>query len=202
MNSKRRRRACQYQQQEQKRKNRHSMQTLTVIWLTLIGITTVLAAVPFNTTTTWATTTNTNNNCRATLAWPVTMPYVTRAFDGPEQPWLPGHRGVDLQTATNDTILAPDDGTISFAGKVAGKSVVSINHGNITSTLEPATTHLQTGAAVTRGQHIAQVTGESDHCGNTCLHWGVKQGTDQYLNPETLAAPRRITLKPIQENSP
>lgn len=194
-----RRRTRQYQQHEQQRQQRRKLQTLTIIWLILIGITAALAIIPLHTTT-WANTIS-GNDCRATLIWPVISPHVTSAFDRPEQPWLPGHRGVDLQATTNDTILAPDDGIISFAGTVAGKSVVSINHGNITSTFEPATTHLKAGAPVTRGQHIAQINGGSDHCGNTCLHWGVKQGTDTYLDPETLTTPQRIALKPIHNSS-
>lgn len=78
--------------------------------------------------------------CRAVWLWPVGQPAVIADFDPPDRPWLSGHRGVDLQASDGDELYAPADGIISFAGSVGGKSVVSVNHGDLVSTFEPAHT--------------------------------------------------------------
>lgn len=138
-----------------------------------------------------------NPQCEARYSWPVKEPQVEQEFDSPIAPWAPGHRGVDLMVAPGTEILAPQSGTISFAGTVAGKHVVSVRHrGGITSTFEPATTTLNVGATVTRGQHIGTIGGTSDHCEDRCLHWGLKRGTADYLSPQQYAGNRKIALKP------
>ena len=61
--------------------------------------------------------------------WPVAgTPEVTRPFDPPPRPWLPGHRGVDLAAAPGALVLAAGPGVVAFAGSVAGTGVVSIDH--------------------------------------------------------------------------
>lgn len=134
-------------------------------------------------------------SCQALYSWPVRNPNVTNDFDGPEQPWLPGHRGVDLDAAEHTQLIAPADGTIAFVGKVAGKDVVTIKHNNgVTSTFEPATTTSAIGDKVSKEQPFAMVSGESDHCEETCVHWGLKQ-SDTYLDPNRYTEKRRIVLK-------
>ncbi|MBT1175424.1 M23 family metallopeptidase [Bifidobacterium sp. LC6] len=134
--------------------------------------------------------------CEARYGWPVENPTVAEAFDRPAAPWAAGHRGVDLQTTVQQTILAPKDGTISFAGRVGGKDVVSIRHrGGVTSTFEPAVTDLTVGATVSKGEEIGMVQGDSDHCEDSCLHWGLRRGAHDYLNPEAYAAAQKIVLK-------
>ena len=139
-----------------------------------------------------------DSRCRAVLAWPVAEPVeVLRGFDGPAQPWLPGHRGVDLKASAYESLLAPGDGTISFAGTVAGKQVVSIRCRNLTLTFEPAVTDRSVGAQVKRGEPFATVGEESDHCDGPCVHWGVRRGKQAYLDPQDLVMPWRIALKPV-----
>ena len=136
--------------------------------------------------------------CRAALAWPVAEPVsVTRSFDGPAQPWLPGHRGVDVRASPGEKLLAPGDGVISFAGLVAGKQVVSIRCRKLTLTFEPAVTDLGVGAQVKQGESFATVGEESDHCDGSCVHWGVRRDKKSYLDPQDLVSPRRIALKPV-----
>ena len=136
--------------------------------------------------------------CRAALAWPVAEPVsVTRSFDGPAQPWLPGHRGIDVRASPGEQLLAPGDGVISFAGVVAGKQVVSIRCRKLTLTFEPAVTDLGVGAQVKRGEPFATVGEKSDHCDGSCVHWGVKRDKKSYLNPQDLVSLRRIALKPV-----
>ena len=137
------------------------------------------------------------------MAWPVGQPAVIADFDPPDRPWLSGHRGVDLQASDGDELYAPADGIISFAGSVGGKSVVSVNHGDLVSTFEPAHTEGVAGTAVRRGDVIGEVGGASDHCDGRCLHWGVRrvrlqnEGTaTTYLDPLARVRPMRIGLKP------
>ncbi|MBT1165088.1 M23 family metallopeptidase [Bifidobacterium felsineum] len=137
-----------------------------------------------------------DSSCSARFDWPVSNVQINQSFDRPITPWAPGHRGVDLIAGSGETITAPHAGTISFAGRVGGKDVVSIRHrGGVTSTFEPATTDLTLGSAVSRGEIVGTVEGDSDHCESHCLHWGLKRGADDYLNPERYAASGKIVLK-------
>ncbi|KFI70873.1 M23 family metallopeptidase [Bifidobacterium merycicum] len=139
------------------------------------------------------------NTCHAMLDWPLRKPVsMLRAYDGPAQPWLSGHRGVDLKTMPGEELLAPGDGVISFAGKVAGKDVVSMKHGELILTFEPAVTQSFVGASVRRGERFATVGEQSDHCDDVCLHWGIRSGKQSYLDPASMVSPYRIVLKPAR----
>ncbi|NMM94317.1 M23 family metallopeptidase [Bifidobacterium oedipodis] len=139
-----------------------------------------------------------SSSCEARYDWPVEDPHVEQSFDRPLNQWSPGHRGVDLTTEPGTVLFSPQDGVVSFAGEVAGKNVLSIRHRDgVTSTFEPATTDLQAGDAVSRGQPIGTVGGASDHCEEQCVHWGLKRGAHDYLDPQSYAGSRTIVLKPI-----
>ena len=133
--------------------------------------------------------------CEAGFDWPVDEPQVVRPFEAPETAWSSGHRGVDLAAPPGTQLIAPASGTITFAGQVAGKSVVSIRHTDTISSFEPAQTDLPVGTAVLKGEAFAVVQGGSDHCFETCVHWGVRSGEDTYVDPEALVAQARIVLK-------
>lgn len=138
-------------------------------------------------------------HCTAGLMWPFNSSRrVSRPFDGPAQPWLAGHRGIDIPAVAGENIRAPARGVVSFAGRVAGKQVVSIRHGALTSSFEPASTLFAVGTTVPAGQPFAVVeaTG-SDHCDHACIHWGVRHGRDAYRDPEQELHSRRIALKPL-----
>ncbi len=115
-------------------------------------------------------------------SWPSDgAPSVTRPFDPPSQPWLSGHRGVDLGIAVGSQILAPAEGTVIFSGSVAGRGVLSVMHeGGLRSTYEPVEPLVVTGQTVARGQAVAVVQ-EGHHPGP--LHWGARYGEDEYVNP-------------------
>ena len=134
--------------------------------------------------------------CEAAFDWPVAEPQVVRPFEAPQTAWSSGHRGVDLAAPPETQLLAPSSGTITFAGQVAGKSVVSIRHAKTISSFEPAQTDLPVGTAIRKGESFAVVQGGSDHCSDTCVHWGVRSGDDQYIDPAALVAKSRIVLKP------
>ena len=124
---------------------------------------------------------------------------VVGKYDAPKQQWLPGHRGVDLLADPQEAIVAPADGVIAFSGNVGGKAVVTIRHGGdlsgLTSTFEPAIAERDVGAHVAQGERFARVEGESDHCDERCLHWGIKSEGRQYTNPESKTRTVRIGLK-------
>lgn len=136
----------------------------------------------------------------ARAAEPVTSPLahveVIRGFAPPAQPWLAGHRGVDLAARSGEPVLAPADGRIVFVGRVAGRGVVVVQAGELRFTFEPVRASAPSGQEVERGDPIAVVAQEADHCGppGTCLHWGVLRA-DTYLDPLALLA--RVRLLPI-----
>jgi murein DD-endopeptidase MepM/ murein hydrolase activator NlpD len=119
--------------------------------------------------------------------WPLSgSPVVQRGFDPPAVVWGSGHRGVDLAAKPGQAIFAAASGTVSFVGAVAGKPVISIDHGGVRTTYEPVTSTLHTGAAVGFGQMIGTL-GTGGHCGDRasrphCLHWGLREGKT-YLDP-------------------
>ncbi|WP_115727451.1 M23 family metallopeptidase [Actinomyces culturomici] len=129
----------------------------------------------------------------APWSWPAESPVrVVRAFDPPARPWLPGHRGVDLDLPVGRVVRAPADGRVSVAGELAGRGVVAIAHGRIRSTFEPVIPLVAVGEEVARGQAVAVVApGHSPGA----LHWGAKVGADVYVDPLRLLVPE-VVLKP------
>lgn len=117
---------------------------------------------------------------------------VVREFDAPEERWLSGHRGVDLRAEPGDPVVAPADGVVTFAGPVGGRIVLTLRHPDgRRSSVEPVTPTVGTGDAVTRGAPVGQVDTGPTHCAPaTCLHWGVRAGTDAYVDPLTLLTGR------------
>ncbi|WP_399552307.1 hypothetical protein [uncultured Bifidobacterium sp.] len=95
------------------------------------------------------------------------------------------------------TLVAPADGTISFVGAVAGKSVVSIDHGGFTSSLEPAGGGPTVGTTVRAGERVGVAEGGSDHCGGRCVHWGVRTTAGEYRDPLSFVG-SGVTLKPLE----
>ncbi|MEV6768134.1 peptidoglycan DD-metalloendopeptidase family protein [Nocardia sp. NPDC051030] len=131
--------------------------------------------------------------------WPLQpRPVVVRGFDKPEHDWLPGHRGVDLAGSPGQSVLAAGDGIIAFAGTVAGKPVVSIDHpGGLRTTYEPVKDPIPLGRKITRGTSIGTL--ESGHPGcpsPACLHWGARRDHD-YLDPLGLLHRTPLRLKPV-----
>ena len=131
---------------------------------------------------------------RAPLARPLD---VVRPFAPPSSAFGPGHRGVDLGGEAGEPVLAPGAGTVRFAGDVAGRPVVSIEHaGGLRTTYEPVRPAVAAGAAVAPGQVIGHL--EPGHLGCTtaaCLHWGAKRG-EEPLNPLGLLSGGRVRLLP------
>ena len=82
----------------------------------------------------------------STWSWPVDgARVVLRPFIAPPTPYGAGHRGVDL-LADGGILLAPADGVVRFSGMVAGRPVLSIDHGGgVISSAEPVASTLVDG---------------------------------------------------------
>jgi murein DD-endopeptidase MepM/ murein hydrolase activator NlpD len=115
--------------------------------------------------------------------WPAAPePAVLRGFDPPPEPWLSGHRGVDLALPAGATVLSPADGRISFSGWVVDRPAITVDHGNgLRSSLLAVASELQAGDTVSAGDPVGTVA-EGGHCQSACLHWGVRRG-ETYINP-------------------
>lgn len=135
----------------------------------------------------------------ARWAWPLDpQPAVERRFDPPDQPWLPGHRGVDLAAGTGQAVHSPTAGTVTYAGRLAGRGVVVVAHaGGLRSTFEPVDGSVPVGTSVARGDVVGAVTSTAGHCAPAvCLHWGVLRG-ETYLDPLGFIGRARIVLLPL-----
>jgi len=130
-----------------------------------------------------STTTAAQAGAAPSWQWPLApRPPVLHPFDPPPKPWLSGHRGVDLEFTAGTQVLSPAAGTVSFAGVVVDRPVITIDHGGgLRSSFEPVESTLAVGATVARGEVIGTVL--PGHCpAAQCLHWGVREGED-YVNP-------------------
>jgi murein DD-endopeptidase MepM/ murein hydrolase activator NlpD len=135
---------------------------------------------------------------RAAFGWPLAgPPQVTRVFEPPAGPFGPGHRGVDLAAAPGASVLAAADGVVAFAGMVAGRPVVSIDHADgLRTTYEPVDPSVAAGQAVARGSPIGTLLAGHAGCpAAACLHWGVRRG-ETYLDPLALLLAVRVRLLP------
>jgi len=84
-----------------------------------------------------------------------------------------------------------------FAGSVAGKPVVSVDHpGGLRSTYEPVTASVAAGTRVRRGTVLGSLASGHEGCSSACLHWGIRRGRE-YLDPTALVRTRPIRLKPV-----
>lgn len=121
---------------------------------------------------------------------------VLRPFDQPAHKYGPGHRGVDLNVEIGDDVVAAEDGVVAFAGMVAGKPVVSIDHADgIRTTYEPVHAAVREGQAVNEGDFIGVLGHSVD--GFPGLSWGARIGRDTYIDPLSLLGEPVIRLKPL-----
>ncbi len=128
---------------------------------------------------------------------------VARPFDPPSQPWLPGHRGVDLAATAKATVRAAGSGVVRFAGPLAGRPVISIDHANgLRTTYEPVEPMVKAGDRVSAGDPIGRlVAGHGGGTASACLHWGLRRG-DVYLDPLILLGLGQVRLLPLVERQP
>ncbi|MFC5149188.1 M23 family metallopeptidase [Streptomyces aureoversilis] len=138
-------------------------------------------------------------------AWPVSgsrggRPLLVRAWRPPPVPWAAGHRGVDLVARAGQPVRAAAPGTVSFAGTVAGRGVVSVQHPGtgeppLRTTYEPVQAAVKEGDQVAAGQVIGTLQAGPFHCSGGCLHWGLLRGR-VYLDPLSLLPPWMLRRPP------
>jgi murein DD-endopeptidase MepM/ murein hydrolase activator NlpD len=116
-------------------------------------------------------------------AWPVVGP-VIRGFEPPSGPYSAGHRGIDIAVPFGTPIHAPNDGVVSFAGRVGGALYLSIDHPDGVRT----TYSWLSAVSVSKGQsvHRGDIVGSTGHghpeIPTPHLHFGARIGSD-YIDP-------------------
>jgi murein DD-endopeptidase MepM/ murein hydrolase activator NlpD len=136
--------------------------------------------------------------------WPLAgQPRVVRGFDPPQTVYGAGHRGVDLAALPGAPVLAAGPGLVAYAGNLAGRGVISIQHADgLRTTYEPVQPTVRVGARVAAGALIGRLV--AGHLGCpvvACLHWGVRRG-DAYLNPLDLIQQGPVRLLPLTDPLP
>ncbi|WP_445443854.1 murein hydrolase activator EnvC family protein [Clavibacter sp. km1a] len=123
---------------------------------------------------------------------------VMRPFEAPTTAYGPGHRGIDIAAEPGAEVRAPADGTVSFAGVVVDRPVVSIRHADgLVSSVEPVVPAVSAGDAVVAGQLIGTVAAEPRHEPDGGLHLGARLH-GEYVDPALLlAALRHAVLLPL-----
>lgn len=107
---------------------------------------------------------------------------VTAPFRAPAHRYAAGHRGFDLVAAPSELVSAPAPGTVTFAGRVVDRDVVSVRVDDATVlSMEPVTSELSKGDTVARGELLGTVS-RGGHCDGACVHLGVRVNNG-YVNP-------------------
>ncbi|MFI9243248.1 murein hydrolase activator EnvC family protein [Streptomyces sp. NPDC053086] len=131
--------------------------------------------------------------------WPVGLrPPVLRGWEPPVTAYGPGHRGVDLSAPAGSPVRAVAPGRVLFAGRVAGRGVVSVelDGTDLRTTYEPVRASVRKGAEVRAGDVVGVVEPAGSHCGTaTCVHWGLLRDTT-YLDPLSLLPPWLLRTGP------
>lgn len=115
--------------------------------------------------------------------WPVPPPIrVVAPFRAPPTPYAAGHRGIDIDAEPGAAVVAPAAGAVSFAGPVAGRGVLAIDHGDgVVSAIEPVGAVVTAGTTVAAGDVIGTVA-SGGHCDARCVHFGVRVH-GEYVSP-------------------
>ena len=94
-------------------------------------------------------------------------------------------------------VRAAMGGRITFAGSLAGRGVVVVDHGATRTTYEPVDATVSVGDTVAAGDRIGRLQLGGSHCyPAACLHWGWRDG-DTYLDPLTLVGAGPVRLLPL-----
>ncbi|MDO4783544.1 MAG: peptidoglycan DD-metalloendopeptidase family protein [Propionibacteriaceae bacterium] len=120
----------------------------------------------------------------------------TRGFSVGERNWDRGHRGVDLAAEVGTPVRAAASGTVRYAGSLAGRGVVSLEHGAWRTTYEPLVPNVSAGASVRAGDVIGHLVAGHPGCSApACLHWGLTNG-EAYRDPLSHVRTTPVRLLP------
>jgi murein DD-endopeptidase MepM/ murein hydrolase activator NlpD len=135
---------------------------------------------------------------------------VLRAFDPPPpgRPRAAGHRGVDLAAPVGSPVRSAGAGRVAYAGPVAGRGVVVVDHGGLRTTYQPVVPAVRVGERVVAGALLGRLGAPGPCWAPWCLgrphlglHWGLLRGR-VYLDPLLLLGLRpdgsaRVRLLPF-----
>jgi murein DD-endopeptidase MepM/ murein hydrolase activator NlpD len=127
--------------------------------------------------------------------WPVQPFRLERPFVAPPHEYGPGHRGIDLTVLGEEVVRAPAEGVVAFSGQVAGRGILTIDHGGgLVSTLEPVNSPLAAGTPIAAGGEVGTIS-TGGHTSTGAVHFGVRLDGD-YINPLVLlgGVPRAVLL--------
>jgi hypothetical protein len=125
---------------------------------------------------------------------PVDAP-ISDPFRPPATPYGAGNRGLEYVTVPGTAVRASGDGTVVFAGTIAGALYVTLSHadGLRTSYSYLATIEVVTGQRLRQGARLG-TTGDR-------LHFGVRSG-DTYLDPVLLFAGGPVVVELLPTDPP
>jgi murein DD-endopeptidase MepM/ murein hydrolase activator NlpD len=165
---------------------------LALLFLGVLAFLVVLALAPAATATVAAAS--------GPWSWPLDgQPSVLRGFEPPTEPWLAGHRGVDLRASPGEPVRAAGAGTVTFAGLVGGVPTVAVTHADgLRTTYQPVLAAVTRDDEVDRGNILGRLSAGGSHClPRACLHWGLRRG-NTYLDPlSLLGTDIQVRLLPI-----
>jgi murein DD-endopeptidase MepM/ murein hydrolase activator NlpD len=118
---------------------------------------------------------------------------IVRRFDPPATRYGPGHRGVDLAADPGEAVRAALSGTVAFAGDVAGRGWVTVDHGGglVTTYGWLAPRRVVRGDRVRTGTVLGRLAEDATH-----LDWGARLD-GEYLDPLRLLGRWRARLVPL-----
>jgi murein DD-endopeptidase MepM/ murein hydrolase activator NlpD len=91
---------------------------------------------------------------------------------------------------------------VSYAGLLAGRGVIVVDHGTTRTTYEPVDATVTVGAKVSAGEPVGRLALGGSHClPSACLHWGWIEG-DTYLDPLRLVGAGPVRLLPLWRDQP
>ncbi|MXG88040.1 M23 family metallopeptidase [Nocardioides flavescens] len=136
--------------------------------------------------------------------WPLqpAPPPVVTHFDPPADPYAAGHRGVDLLGHPGQVVATALAGSVTYAGLLAGRGVVVVDHGTTRTTYQPVSASVTVGTSLAAGDPIGTLELPGSHCfPRSCLHWGWIEG-ETYLDPLLLVGGGPVRLLPLWRHEP
>ncbi|MFV0317857.1 MAG: murein hydrolase activator EnvC family protein [Microthrixaceae bacterium] len=124
--------------------------------------------------------------------WPVAAAVVDW-FRPPSSPWGAGNRGWEFDTHSGDPVRAVGRGVVRWAGRVAGRGVVTIDHGGglLSSVTGLAAIEVSAGQSVRAGARIGSAM--------PSLHLGFRLD-GRYVDPARfLQRPTHAVLVPVPD---
>ena len=80
----------------------------------------------------------------------------------------------------------------------AGSRSLVVDHGATRTTYEPVSATVRVGERVGAGAVLGRLQLFGSHCfPRSCLHWGLIEGRDHYLDPLTLVGAAPVRLLPL-----